>query len=796
MEPTREERQQMRQRGAGTRKAKEVNFGFSFGGLAPEPSAPAPLAIVPEPQPRTQPATTPRPTKASTQGEEETARTPGSARNKFPERPSTYDIPSEDGPEQTRSSKRRKINPIEGTQDTPTRRNSAQPANDDSQHADNSAGSTEGQPSHAPPSTDAAIGGQRPGTETSSTNGVDRVTPADKEQVAQNGTPANGVAEPTLAESTQEPTALPKAPSSEAQSGAKQPEKTKPLREERHKIQSPIMPAKQAQRDNSSKRDATVPASPAPHLAEKPTAALQSNISTEIARANDVLVDDSAEAAVSAPETTEIAPEQDNQASTEPTQKTKKARGRPRKSTVSQSPESAAYAAQEPLSETQPEPTAEQVETSAPTKRPRGRPSLNGKTKAAESGRVSTEPPTAQAETSSQPKRPRGRPSLDGKNRAAGAGRALPEPVPGAAEVEAAVSKPQRGRPKKADRTTEPEPDAEVEQPESDEPVETAVPKPQRGRSSKKGKRPAEPETEPEPTTEDQPSPETVPTASKPRGRPTKKAKRPVERETEPDAEEQEQPAAEPTEQTRRKAREPRGESFPVTVHRLANAVALGGRSAADSGDEQDSADELSSRQRTKVPNRGGVNPADVLGQICRETLEKTLTTLNDGIANEANATRRAEWTRKRKAVEAFGSELESRLMDLSEMLDSNFVLGVQLKKAKKEMMDLRSHLYRVKKEREMVALQMDAVRGKHIEEEKARSSRTTINNSLHSLELALERNQNRTAAVESTSADLEFMLRTVADVSARAPGAQGGLLNQIRAFNAQLEATASRLER
>jgi glycerol-3-phosphate responsive antiterminator len=60
--------------------------------------------------------------------------------------------------------------------------------------------------------------------------------------------------------------------------------------------------------------------------------------------------------------------------------------------------------------------------------------------------------------------------------------------------------------------------------------------------------------------------------------------------------------------------------------------------------------------------------------------------------------------------------------MDLSEMLDSNFVLGVQLKKAKKEMMDLRSHLYRVKKERESVALQMDAVRCKHMEEEKAKS--------------------------------------------------------------------------
>jgi hypothetical protein len=40
-------------------------------------------------------------------------------------------------------------------------------------------------------------------------------------------------------------------------------------------------------------------------------------------------------------------------------------------------------------------------------------------------------------------------------------------------------------------------------------------------------------------------------------------------------------------------------------------------------------------------------------------------------------------------------------------------------------------------------------------------------------------------------------MLRTVAsDVSGRAPGAQDGLLNQIRAFNAQLESTAHRLER
>ena len=74
--------------------------------------------------------------------------------------------------------------------------------------------------------------------------------------------------------------------------------------------------------------------------------------------------------------------------------------------------------------------------------------------------------------------------------------------------------------------------------------------------------------------------------------------------------------------------------------------------------------------------------------------------------------------------------------------------------------------------------------------------ARNTINNSFHSLELALDRNQNRGTS-DAAPADIEFLLRTVAnDVSSRAPGAQGGLLNQIRAFNTQLETTARRLER
>jgi hypothetical protein len=70
--------------------------------------------------------------------------------------------------------------------------------------------------------------------------------------------------------------------------------------------------------------------------------------------------------------------------------------------------------------------------------------------------------------------------------------------------------------------------------------------------------------------------------------------------------------------------------------------------------------------------------------------------------------------------VEAFSTELEGRLFDLSEMLDSNFMLGSKVKKAKRKMMDLRSRLDHVRREREAVALRMDAVRSEHAREEQA----------------------------------------------------------------------------
>ncbi|KAE8354005.1 hypothetical protein BDV28DRAFT_147558 [Aspergillus coremiiformis] len=394
----------------------------------------------------------------------------------------------------------------------------------------------------------------------------------------------------------------------------------------------------------------------------------------------------------------------------------------------------------------------------------------------------------------------------------------IPEPEPEAeAEIEplrepeapnVAKAAVEKRKLKKRSDQAELEPEAEPE-PEPERGAETPKePKP----ASEKKKRRRELDQEPEPEPDRQPEPEASkePKPAAPpkrgRGRPSLSSQAPEATQSDEDPAAQNEHGEGASRTTRRKPRQPRGETVPVTVHRLVNVASLGGhiQPSEVSTEEEEPVDEFSMGQKAQVPSRGGVNVADVLSQICRETLEKTLTTLKNGISNEGNAARRSEWTTKKKAVEEFGTELEGRLFELSEMLDSNFGLGVKLKKAKREMMDMRSRLYQLRKEREGIALQIDAVRKKHSEEEHTRLARSNINNSLHSLNLALERSQNRpegdlddeSSSGSSLTVGLEFMLRSVADnVSTRAPGAQGGLLSQIKAFNAQLEAAARTLE-
>ncbi|KAB8227081.1 uncharacterized protein BDW43DRAFT_304882 [Aspergillus alliaceus] len=294
------------------------------------------------------------------------------------------------------------------------------------------------------------------------------------------------------------------------------------------------------------------------------------------------------------------------------------------------------------------------------------------------------------------------------------------EPEPEVSKVPEPLEKRKRRKRSSLEPEPEPEPEAELEPGVSKEQNHAAGKRKQGKRSAQKQESESEAEPEPGPETSKEPEPplekrkrrkrsaqEQEPETAKPEPEPERPPDAPREPKPTSVSKRETQPEEDPTvrnehgeeapRSARRKARQPRGETVPVTVHRLANAASLGGYSQPSelSDEEEESADELSTRRKTKLPSRGGVNVAD-----------KTLTTLKNGISNENNAARRSEWTTKKKA--------------LSEMLDSNFMLGVSLKKAKREMLDMRSRLYQLRKQREGVALQMDAVRRKHSEEENA----------------------------------------------------------------------------
>lgn len=268
-------------------------------------------------------------------------------------------------------------------------------------------------------------------------------------------------------------------------------------------------------------------------------------------------------------------------------------------------------------------------------------------------------------------------------------------------EPEAAPQQTRLGRGKKQRKDQDPTP-------EQQEPLEAERTRAKKGKKRQQQAPPQEQEErEPEPDVEQESQ---RPQHTKPRGRhPT----------TQP--EEAQDTTTEKPQPKKRKPREPRGETVPVTVHRLANPGSLGGAPVeSDSEDEAELPEQIAERQPAKLPNRGGVNAADVLTQICRETLEKILTSLKEEISKENNAATRANYMLRRKAVETYRTELEGRLFDLSEMLDSNFVLGTKIKKAKRSMLDQRSRLDHVRRERESVALRMDAVRREHSREENA----------------------------------------------------------------------------
>ena len=131
--------------------------------------------------------------------------------------------------------------------------------------------------------------------------------------------------------------------------------------------------------------------------------------------------------------------------------------------------------------------------------------------------------------------------------------------------------------------------------------------------------------------------------------------------------------------------------------------------------------------------------------------------------------------------------------------LDNSFALLRRLRAEKRRQLQLREEILRVRGERESIALRMDEVRKQHERDSEITSQRNVLNNSLHDIELAISRGKenNHHEHGEKKTIDLatvELQLNRVGELASN-KGNGGGLLAQIKSFNAFLERSALALE-
>ncbi|KAK5992423.1 hypothetical protein PT974_05827 [Cladobotryum mycophilum] len=212
---------------------------------------------------------------------------------------------------------------------------------------------------------------------------------------------------------------------------------------------------------------------------------------------------------------------------------------------------------------------------------------------------------------------------------------------------------------------------------------------------------------------------------------------------------------------------------------------------------EDDEVDPLHS----EIPfaNRGGESVADVFAQVCDEVIASTLAQLREMVNSAADTAKKKECRIKIRAVEAYREELNSRLLQHTIHLNHWHSLRKRVRHVQREKIALREDIIRIRSEREQVALRMDAVRIKHEADTKESKYCLDASTLMHDVDLAME--QGRDAAEptgkEQKAAELANLELFVSRISEQASSASftGGILKQVKDFNAFLERAAIALE-
>lgn len=182
--------------------------------------------------------------------------------------------------------------------------------------------------------------------------------------------------------------------------------------------------------------------------------------------------------------------------------------------------------------------------------------------------------------------------------------------------------------------------------------------------------------------------------------------------------------------------------------------------------------------------DRAAPNAVEVLAQICREMVEAAIGRMESNPSGEARAVRE----RKRSALEAFGADLDDRLLNMSAAVEDRVNLEARVRKVKREKADLQARWIEVRKQRERIALKCDHVREEHWENEHTREERWMISEAARKAELALD------GETPDEDESIEFMLRSVAEQVTNAHNG-GGSLHRMQSMNKQLERMAGVLE-
>ncbi|EOD46694.1 putative at hook motif protein [Neofusicoccum parvum UCRNP2] len=155
---------------------------------------------------------------------------------------------------------------------------------------------------------------------------------------------------------------------------------------------------------------------------------------------------------------------------------------------------------------------------------------------------------------------------------------------------------------------------------------------------------------------------------------------------------------------------------------------------------------ELPTPSAVSNPRLPKVNAVDILAQITSELTTRMSTALLQQAADvgTADKPRRAELTRRARTVEAFATELADRLFELTEAVDAGEALRARAKAAAKEKVALRAEFLGIRKERDEVALRMDAVRRAHMHAEARRRRDEELNDVLFGIETAVQRGREK----------------------------------------------------